>query len=338
MERCVGHGEFLGFFSTVESVVDGDSGFSVKKTYWHVWDAGPRSVSVQKLGPDFKPAGPILPLSRNELENSFSPETDMAERPENLDLELVRFIAGNKEGDSRPISSRRSGSGRVSGSPDPASRLAEDVAKAPASGASRPAEERDAPDPDMPDSVFERRESARRKRLCKVAEEKVRTLFIRDLDEFLQGVLGEDVAFRAPLEVKADWLPEYKHMFSHLAVRLRKLNLYKRAIDYHSKALELAPEDYHIYFNMACAHYALGDVKNASRWLNRILAVAPDMDLARRFLDYISEHEAPARESAPGASGDRPARPGGPATSGVTRVSDPLPRAPRSGRSSGPGR
>ncbi len=339
-------GEFLGFFSTVKSVIDGDSGFSVKKIYWYVWDAGALSVSVQMLGPDFKPAGQIMPLSRHEFENSFSPEPDMGTRPEDLDQDIVRFVTRNMEKNARQTAPRPSGVRSVSGS-------APAFEKAPADSlhpgvepdAFRLVENAEKPDAAMSVQEFERRELARRKRLCRIAEEKVRTLFIRDLDEFLQGMLGPEAAFKAPLEVKADWLPEYKHMFSQLAVRLRKLKLYRRAIDYHSRALELAPGDYHIYFNMACVHYALGDIKNTVYWLNQILAVAPDMELARRFLEYVSEHEAsPEADSGSAASAvlekdglaataEAPASSGRPAASGITRVSDPSPRVSRIGRS-----
>lgn len=330
------HGEFLGFFSTVESVIDGDSGFSVKKTYWYVWDAGPRAVSVQKLDFDFKPVGPIMPLSRNEFKTSFSPEPDMEERPENLDQDLVMFIAENKEKDSRSAPSRRPAANSESDAPLQMKR-ADDNSRAMAANTKESIAEDEISDPDELDPVLKRGEMARRKRQCKVAEEKVRNLFVRDLDEFAQGALDEGKAFEAPLALKVDWLPEYKHMFSQLAIKLRKLKLYRQAIDYHSKALELAPEDYHIYFNMACVHYALGDMKNATYWLNQILDVAPDMDLARRFIDYIAEKSPSSSESAtqydtPDGPKTRAARKG-PATAGVTRVSDPLPRAPRSGRS-----
>lgn len=333
-------GQFLGFFSTAESVIDGDSGFSVRKIYWYVWDAGAHSVSVQKLDPDYNPVGPIMPLTRKEFEENFSEEPDLAVPPENLDQEVARFIAGDETREHRSSSSRRSGrEGSVLAYSEAESSGPQKVGF----GESQRPFNEEKPDLEEPVPEFERRELDRRKRLCRIAEEKVRTLFIRDLDAFLQGLPGAEGAFKEPLEVKADWLPEYKHMFSQLAVKLRKLKLYNRSIDYHSKALELAPTDYHIYFNLACVHYALGDLKSASYWLNQILAVAPDMELARRFLDYISERSA---ASSPGVAADpavadaaekkqNPA-PQAPSkrtrrgsTTGVTRISDPLPRSAR---------
>lgn len=326
MER----GEFIGFYSTSESTMDGDSGFSVKKTYWQAWDGGPRAVSIQKLGPDLTPTGGILPISRLEFEDDFMPEDDdLAPMPRSLQQTLggearaaggarqqapapeaprTRFAAGRQDAGgprTRFETNRQAGPRTRFETADQeeaprtrfAARREEREAEAPGEEPFTPLRMPGAPAPETPPERTPRPEARRRKEACEAGEERVWRMFARALEKHRRGAPGAN--FDDILQLPVDWLPEYKHLFSRLAVALRKLKLYEQALEYHEKALELAPEDYHILFNMARAQYAMGDASGAKKQLEAILKIDPGMRPARRFLEYLEGGEAEEGNQAP---------------------------------------
>lgn len=322
-------GEFIGFYSTSESTLDGDSGFSVKKTYWQAWDGGPRAVSIQKLGPDLTPVGGILPISRLEFEDDFMPEDDdLAPLPHNLQQTLRGEARATERAPSRqpapaPDAPRtRFAAGRQPGGPRTRFETGSDD-EGPRTRFAARREEREAeahdeepfvplrmPGTSAPKAAPERAprpEASLRKEACEAGEERVWRMFARALEKHRRGAPGAN--FDDILQLPVDWLPEYKHLFSRLAVALRKLKLYDQALEYHEKALELAPEDYHILFNMARAQYAMGDTAGAKRQLEAILKIDPGMKPARRFLTYLEGEVADegARTVTPAAPRSRTA-------------------------------
>ncbi len=96
-------------------------------------------------------------------------------------------------------------------------------------------------------------------------------------------------AFERPLQMDVPWRPAHKHMFSEFGSILRKKRIYALALRHHTKALELAPNDENIWFNLARAHYSLGNLDKALEYLQRILKANPNMREGRLFMEYLQE-------------------------------------------------
>ena len=96
-------------------------------------------------------------------------------------------------------------------------------------------------------------------------------------------------AFERPLQMDVPWRPAHKHMFSEFGSVLRKKRIYALALRHHTKALELAPNDENIWFNLARVHYSLGNLDKALEYLQRILKANPNMREGRLFMDYLQQ-------------------------------------------------
>ena len=94
-------------------------------------------------------------------------------------------------------------------------------------------------------------------------------------------------AFERPLHMDMPWRPAHKHMFSEFGSILRQKKIYALALQHHSKASELAPDDENIWFNLARVYYSLGDVDKAEEYLQRVLAANPAMREGRLFMEYL---------------------------------------------------
>lgn len=71
-------------------------------------------------------------------------------------------------------------------------------------------------------------------------------------------------------------------------VALRRARKPDRAVAYLSQALEVAPRDDHLVFNLARAHYDNRDVESCRGCLTRALSMNPELSVARRFLDFLT--------------------------------------------------
>jgi len=70
-------------------------------------------------------------------------------------------------------------------------------------------------------------------------------------------------------------------------IALRKRGAFDTAAAYYRKALELAPGDERIMFNLARALYEKGDTPACSQFLEKALAADPDFGEAKAFLRYL---------------------------------------------------
>ncbi len=94
-----------------------------------------------------------------------------------------------------------------------------------------------------------------------------------------------------------------KYMFTEFGLALRKLHLHGRALACHLRALSLAPKDEHVLFNVARAEYEMGNAGAAKTYLAESLAVAPDFEAARNFLQFLNSGGTSIAASS--VSGDR---------------------------------
>ncbi len=82
--------------------------------------------------------------------------------------------------------------------------------------------------------------------------------------------------------------PENKHFFNELGIELRGLELYDQAVDFYRKAFDLAPDDEHLIFNIARAHYEKGDMAKALELLDDALRLNPGMEAAKKLKAAIN--------------------------------------------------
>jgi len=68
----------------------------------------------------------------------------------------------------------------------------------------------------------------------------------------------------------------YPNPFNTLGVRLRKAGDYEGALRAYAQALELTPEDEHVRYNLAKAHYFRGSLREALAEAEKSVAMAPD--------------------------------------------------------------
>ncbi len=99
-------------------------------------------------------------------------------------------------------------------------------------------------------------------------------------------------AFERPLQMDVPWRPAHKHMFSEFGSALRKRRIFSLALRHHTKALELAPNDENVWFNLARVHYSLGNLDKALEYLQRILKANPNMREGRLFMEYLQQKKS----------------------------------------------
>ena len=98
-----------------------------------------------------------------------------------------------------------------------------------------------------------------------------------DLDERVSGLLGKGTALT--------W--KQKFMFTEFGLTLRRKRKPRLALKAHLRALELAPRDEHILFNVARTEFELGNTEAAKEYLARALESAPKFSMARNFLNFL---------------------------------------------------
>lgn len=81
---------------------------------------------------------------------------------------------------------------------------------------------------------------------------------------------------------------ENKHIFNELGMELRSLKLYDQALEFYERAMEVAPDDENLCFNIARAAAEKGDLDLAGESLNRALKIKPGMESALNLLAQIS--------------------------------------------------
>lgn len=122
----------------------------------------------------------------------------------------------------------------------------------------------------------------------KVDEENVRanfglgiTYLQRNENDKADNIFGRLVKLDAAFE------QEHKHLFNEFGIQLRKNKMFKQAIEYYKRALELASTDENLYYNIARAALENNDNDGAVDMLLKGLEVNPGMEEAARFLIWM---------------------------------------------------
>lgn len=108
---------------------------------------------------------------------------------------------------------------------------------------------------------------------------------------------AEDI-FRRLAEIKADFVPEHKHMFNDFGISLRKQSLLDLAVLHYLRALDLAGNDENLHHNIARAYFEKQDLTAAIKSLEMSLAINPGLRESRKFLRYIQRNRDKKKSAA----------------------------------------
>lgn len=84
-----------------------------------------------------------------------------------------------------------------------------------------------------------------------------------------------------------------KQTINAFGIHLRKSKDFDTAIAYYQKALELAPDDERLLFNLARALFEKGDFEGCRTSLEAAIAREPEFPEARKFLRYLERRRQP---------------------------------------------
>lgn len=93
--------------------------------------------------------------------------------------------------------------------------------------------------------------------------------------------------FQRLAQVDAIFDKENKHIFNEFGMALRKVEMFGEALSHYLKAVEISPDDEHLYFNIARVHYEKGEIDEACKWLDKALEINPDFSGAKKFEEFL---------------------------------------------------
>ena len=102
--------------------------------------------------------------------------------------------------------------------------------------------------------------------------------------------------FQKLAKIDAVFELENKHIFNELGIELRRLSLYKEAIDYYRKALSISKDDENLFFNISRACFEQGDLKSSYKFLAAALKINPDMVEAKNLMEELKKKVAAQRQ------------------------------------------
>jgi tetratricopeptide (TPR) repeat protein len=98
--------------------------------------------------------------------------------------------------------------------------------------------------------------------------------------------------FRKLSTVEAVLEPENKHIFNEFGIQLRKMGLYAEAVRHYTRAINLAPLDENLWFNLGRALYEGGQRERGLGAIKKALEMNPDLDEARKYLAVIQARQS----------------------------------------------
>jgi tetratricopeptide (TPR) repeat protein len=95
--------------------------------------------------------------------------------------------------------------------------------------------------------------------------------------------------FKRVVALDAAFAPEHKHLFNEFGISLRKSGLTDQAVEYYTRALAITEDDENLFYNIARAYCERGDETECRENLQRALELAPDMEVALRFMEFLDK-------------------------------------------------
>lgn len=99
---------------------------------------------------------------------------------------------------------------------------------------------------------------------------------------------AQDV-FRKILNIKTAFRTEHKHMFNDFGISMRKSGMYREAVEYYQRAIQLDSTDENLLFNIARTFFESGDWENCIKYLTACLEKNQGVEEAKKFCKYIIE-------------------------------------------------
>ncbi|WP_432735193.1 tetratricopeptide repeat protein [Maridesulfovibrio sp. FT414] len=142
-----------------------------------------------------------------------------------------------------------------------------------------------------------------------VDENNVRATFGLGLTYLAKGDTEKaQEVFAKVLDMKAAFTAEHKHMFNDFGISMRKNGMYKEALKYYSRGVELDSTDENLFFNIARTHFESGDWQNCFRYLTMCLEKNRGVKEAVKFCNYLirrtEKDNGMLREMSAGDNGD----------------------------------
>ncbi|MFV0422857.1 tetratricopeptide repeat protein [Oleidesulfovibrio sp.] len=248
---------YLGVYSTVESAPfsAGRPGKPAsRKRYWSVWENDARSVTIQALTGSLEADGEPRVIARSELEGRYMHEPGLtAMLPEQGGFSSESQLKAEVDDDDSPFVG-----------PSAAPEIIDDK---------KPAKL------DLDDGLLEYAEET---------ENAARMDFAFALTYLRRGDKERAVElFKSLAAADERYVPQHRHMFTDFGINLRKSGLPEIAILHHERALQLTPADDHIHFNIARAHYDMGDMQSALHHIEASLQLNPQLKASQRFKKHI---------------------------------------------------
>jgi len=95
--------------------------------------------------------------------------------------------------------------------------------------------------------------------------------------------------FHKLAKIEAVLEPHNKHIFNEFGIQLRKQGMYAEAVRHYTKALVIAGDDEHLYFNLARALLEGGQRQKGLKVLKKALAINSEMPEAQMLLKKWQE-------------------------------------------------
>ena len=122
----------------------------------------------------------------------------------------------------------------------------------------------------------------------KVDEENVRANFGLGITYLERGEGGKaENIFERLVRLDAAFEEEHKHLFNEFGIKLRKNKMIEQAVAYYERAMELCPEDEHLFYNLARAYLEDKKLDKAVDFLLKSLALNPVLEPGVKFLQWL---------------------------------------------------
>jgi tetratricopeptide (TPR) repeat protein len=132
----------------------------------------------------------------------------------------------------------------------------------------------------------------------KVDDENVRANFGLGITYLERGESGKaDNIFERLVKLEAAFEEEHKHLFNEFGIKLRKNKMLGQSITYYERAMELCPQDEHLFYNLARAYLDNQNIEKALEYLLKTLDMNPTLEPAVKFLQWlVSKQMVPEAE------------------------------------------
>lgn len=94
---------------------------------------------------------------------------------------------------------------------------------------------------------------------------------------------------------------EHKHLFNEFGINLRKSKMFSQSLEYYIRALKLSKHDENLYINIARVYLELKNYVRCAEYLYRALQVAPQSEIALKFLKWLEAKRLLSQDQAEAA-------------------------------------